>query len=313
MKFSFAAMCFALVFVHSAFAQNEPISEVLQGAGDQYPIHITYYPVNQEAAAGTGGAQNAPVVVILHDSTESRLRWDKASAPPGVNPFPVELQNRGYAVVTVDLRKHGESVPPGEKEPRIFPNDYGLMVADLGVVKSFVYDQHQRQNLNMNKMGIIAVGMSVPISLAFAEADWRQFPYDDHAIPAMRTPRGQDVRVMVFLSPQTSAGRVHGARSASFVRAPEFGIAFQVVAGADDSKGIRDAESLYKILSATNKDSDRIEMVSPKLKDRGIELMRQRPQFVYVPVLKFLDDHLKTINSKWIDRRPNTDPSKPRS
>jgi len=298
-----SATLFAVFAGSPLLAQNEPKTEVLRAAGDGYPIHITYYPVNAEAAAAGGGAQNSPVVVLLHGANENRLLWDKGSAPRGVNPFPSELQNRGYAVITVDLRKHGESVPPGEKEPMIGPNDYAGMLGDLAAVKKFIFDEHQRKALNMNKTGIIAVGMSVPIALAFAEADWKMRPYDDHALAAMRTPRGQDIRALVLISPELSSGKVQGSRSASFLRAPEFNIAIQIVAGADDTQTMKNADSLFKVVSANNKNTERFELVSPKLKDRGIELMTKPTQFAFIPILKFLDTHLKTVDSTWQDRR----------
>lgn len=298
------AVCLSVIGTASSLlAQNEPRSEVLRAIGDGYPIHITYYPVNAEIATAAGGAQNSPVVVLLHGANENRLLWDKGSAPRGVNPFPVELQNRGYAVISVDLRKHGESVPPGEKEPMIGPNDYAAMLGDLAAVKKFIYDEHQRKNLNMNKMGIVCVGMSVPVALAFSENDWKIRPFDDHAVPAMRTPRGQDVRAIVMISPELTAGKVQSTRSLNFLRASELNVAFQIVAGADDTATMKNADSLFKVVSATNKDAERIEMVSPKLKDRGIELMTKPTQFAFIPVLKFLDTHLKPVDSPWRDRR----------
>lgn len=285
----------------ATFAQEESTDQVIPSKGDQFPIHITYFPALKDSN-GTG-LMNSPVVVLLHGEKESRQFWNKGSAPRGTNPFPVELQKRGYAVVTVDLRKHGESVR--ENQPTPFRNDdYTKMVlGDMAAVKGFLQEEHQKQNLNMRKMAIVASGFSAPVAAAFAENDWKQRPFDDHALPAKKTPRGQDVQALIFLSPDKGAGKLSTSRSLGFLKNPVMNVAFQVIVGQEDSQNFNTAKLLHKNFTTIKKNEERAELISPKLKDSGISLMRQPAPVAYVPMLKFLDDHLKTKEIPWQDRR----------
>lgn len=287
------------LFWGAAALAQEAKHEVLRTA-DGMSIHITYYPFKAGKDSSGGSAENAPVVVLLHGEKESRLIWDKGAAPRDQDPFPLRLQNNGYAVVTVDLRRHGESVAGGETALR--PADYNLMVAsDLAAVKRFLMDQHQQRKLNMNKLALVGVGMSVPVAAAFAEADWKAVPYDDAPLPIDRTPRGQDVRALVMISPELSVGQLSAPRAITFLRRPMLNLALLVVVGADDDQDKGQAQKLFDAFASANKGSDRMEILSPKVKNRGISLMTNG--LVYQSVERFLDTRLKAIDSPWRDRR----------
>lgn len=295
------AVGLALLCPLVVFAQDETSEEILRVKEDHFPIHISYFPALTDAVVG--GLSNAPVVILLHGEKESRIVWNKGSAPRGTNPFPVELQKRGYAVISVDLRKHGESLEGDQKET-IRPDDYSKMVlGDMKAVKDFIQEEHQQQRLNMRKTAIIGSGMGAPVATAFAEYDWRQVPYDDHAILAQKTPRGQDIQVLILISPDVGAGKLRTSRSIGFLKAPAINLALQIIVGEDDATNFRTAKSLYQNFTSLKGNEDRAELVAPKLKDSGLALMRQPPAVAYVPMLKFLDDHLKTRDFPWQDRR----------
>ena len=182
------------------------------------PEDVTFRTKDQKLLAGTYYASNqgkeAPVVVLLHMKGGNRLVW-RILAP--------KLQQQGFAVITVDLRGHGQSKggssttakkkatkkkSKGKSKRRnvedvnLRPQDYHAMVRlDLEAVKKFIYEQHQEQKLNMRKMGIVAAGMSSAVAVNFAARDWNKEPYED-GLGSARTPRGQDVRALVLLSPQ---------------------------------------------------------------------------------------------------------------
>lgn len=295
----------ALCINSAAFAQDDSRHETLKAARDGFPIHITYYPSKDEFCPD--GRQNAPVVVMLHGKNSSRIAFDKGSAPRQGDPFPVALQKLGFAAITVDLRKHGEStLAGGASTERILPNDYqAMVVGDLVGVKKFIFDEHQAQNLNMNKTGIIACDDSVPIAVAFTELDWKQRPYDDSPVRSMRTPRGQDVRALVLVSPVKSSGRVHASRSLQFLKDPRYEIAFQILVGESDPDDKGDAADMHKILGSGPRQEEEglVQFVKVPLRDRGVSLFGRAPQLVEVPVLRFLDTHLKKLDSTWQDRR----------
>jgi alpha-beta hydrolase superfamily lysophospholipase len=192
----------------SALAQGSkerPVEDfTLQSPADGWPLKVTYYRSTE--------GKEAAVVVLLHMRGQNRLVW---TAPKG---FAEQLQGKGFAVIAVDLRKHGQSKPGAEDEsPKaadkskkttsandLRPADYQLMIRDLDAVKKMIFEEHQKGVLNMRKMAIVAPEMSAAIALSFAAADWLKKPYNDAPTLAACTPRGQDVQAMIFLSPETS-------------------------------------------------------------------------------------------------------------
>ena len=141
-------------------------------------IYITYYPA---FAQKESIARNTPVVILLHGDKENRLVWE------GEKGLAPRLQREGFAVITVDLRKHGQSTnvgrasgdsPAGGKSTEgtnLQSVDYGNMVdQDLEAVKKFIYEQHQAKRLNMNKIGIVAAETSAAIAVCFAANDWKR-------------------------------------------------------------------------------------------------------------------------------------------
>lgn len=229
----FWTICFGSVAVAQDKKEKEkPVDDkTLQSPADGWPLRLTYYrsPEGKEAA----------VVVLLHMKGESRLTW---TAPKG---FAEQLHAKGFAVVAVDLRKHGQSKPGAEDDDpkkaassekdkskkssatsELKPADYLLMVRDMDGIKKFIFDEHQKGNLNMRKMAIVAPTMSAAIAITFVAADWKKPPYDDAPNIATKTPRGQDVQAMIFLSPETAlpqvpahlvSGQLKGTPMAAFV------------------------------------------------------------------------------------------------
>jgi len=300
-RVTFAAVA-GLLFVGTAasvFAQEGGRHEVLR-ANDGFPIHITYYPFQESKDAPGVTSSNAPVVVLLPGDKENRLLWDKSSAPRDQEPFPLLLQKRGYAVLTVDLRKHGESVL--DADSRIQPNDYSAMaMLDMGAIKEFIFAEHQAQRLNMAKTGIIGSGSGAVVGAAFAEFDWSRPPYDDAPLPIERTPRGQDVKTLILVSPESSAGRLKASSALRPLRGA-VNLSLQIMVGADDNADRRQATSIFDAFSPSKgADNPRAILFKPEMKDRGIAMFRQK--LPYAHAFKFLEDNLKSMDIPWQDRR----------
>src|SRR5579863_10748255 len=198
----------ALTASNTAYAQAIPggkIERVLT-TDDDWQIYITFYP-GPRVGEKDNLSKETPVVLLLHGDKENRLAWD------GERGLAPRLQHEGYAVISVDLRKHGQSAnirvsgdsPAGGKNTEgtnLQASDYQNMVDyDLEAVKKFIYEQHQAKALNMNKMAIIAAESSCGVAICFAVADWNKAPYDDAPTDEAKTRRGQDVRAIVLLSP----------------------------------------------------------------------------------------------------------------
>jgi pimeloyl-ACP methyl ester carboxylesterase len=279
----------------------DPVYETLEAAGDGFPIHITYLPVTEDMYPNNTMDQ-APVVVMLHGTDGSRLFWDRASRPntQGGLPFAEAVNALGIAVVTVDLRQHGESIVEGQ-EQTLRPVDYPKMVAgDLVAVKKFIFDEHQAHRLNMNKTGIIAMEMSAPLALAFATEDWRTLPFRDGPGGSFGTPRGQDVRSLIVISPDQSAGTINNNRSINFLKDPAFDISFMFIAGAEDDIDDGTAEGLYDLVARQN--SENCILLEPMTNARGEDLFLNNSARIEPEILRFLDENLKTVESEWINR-----------
>lgn len=271
-------------------------------ASDGWPIHITYFESSEGKESG--------VVILLHQRGGNRLVWD--------NRFAGRLQEEGYAVVTVDLRKHGESKSPVGIDPGVSAGskrggdanelsrmDYFQMAAaDLEAVKDFLYKEHQAGKLNMRKTAIIAAEMSVPVAMNFAWKDWFKKPYDDAPTFASRTPRGQDIRAMVLISPEDVVPGLSTGKPLLDLRNPAFGISFLFCYGNKDRADRGGSRKMYQKVAGIPQNKDRTYLKSYTSKYRGTELLGKKLR-MEEHMLAFLDKHLKQLNGPadvWRDR-----------
>jgi pimeloyl-ACP methyl ester carboxylesterase len=257
-------------------------------ARDGAEIKITYF----KSTVG----QEAPVVVMLHGKGGNRFIW---------KTFAENLQKADFAVVTVDLRGHGESAggsgatgKKSESSPKA--KDYANMVAlDMEVIKKFLFDEHQKKQLNMNKLGIVASDMSTPIAVAYTELDWEKKAYDDAPTPALQTPRGQDVQALVLLSPEATAPGLNVTKSVGLIRV--LGRAVLIGVGSKGSADLKDANKLYDQLAPRKEKDDHIYIERYDSPLQGTALLGKSK--VDLHMFNFLVKHVKDYKSEWRDRR----------
>jgi len=198
-----AACCiYSLLQASTAAAQAPgripPPQEVVLTTKDGVQLTITYYPSN--------AGPSAVPIVMLHDFGETRAVFDplaKALQNPRVPENPA-ARVASRAVVTVDLRGHGESklatAPNGSalelNAARFELEDYQAMVAlDLEAVRSFLVEQNDAGKLNLNKLGVVGSGMGANVAILWSARDW--------AMPPLATRKqGQDVKALALLSPR---------------------------------------------------------------------------------------------------------------
>jgi pimeloyl-ACP methyl ester carboxylesterase len=304
------AAVFASPSEQRAAAQDEDLpsqdvrAEVLT-TEDDWPVHITYYQ--------SGLGKETPVVILLHMYGGNRLVWD------GDDGFAKRLQTAGYAVVNVDLRKHGESKKGGADDGTssgrtrggdatgIKPADYQAMVKyDLEAVKEFIYQEHQKQHLNMNKLAIIAPAMSAPVALYFGVADWQKAPHNDAPTEATRTPRGKDVRAFILLSPDSNLPRLPTGTVMKTLRNPEWNIAFLVLYGKADAADRGQAKRMFQQLTGVEGSEQRMFLKEFDNNFRGTDALN-KPDKIEEYMLPFLDKFVKDAPGQWGDRRSRFD------
>ena len=191
---------------HSASAQApgrrlpapEPVKQVLT-TKDGVQLAITYY-------ASTAGQQAAPVI-MLHDFNETRAVFDNLARllqdppPPRAGAKDAVLPR---AVVTVDLRGHGDSKTMYGRDGisvkldanRFQTVDFVNMVRfDLEAVRQFLIAENDAGKLNLNKLGVVGSGMGANVALLWAARDWA-------TPPLAARKQGQDVKALALISPR---------------------------------------------------------------------------------------------------------------
>ena len=300
----FVAVLTALLLLSDSAGaqQKKPVVKKVENrvlnTPDGWQIHITYF----KSLVG----KEAPVVLLLHQRGGNRLVW---------NRFAKVLQSVGYAVVTVDMRKHGQSKgfaagsPAKQKSKKgagpndLRPGDYKAMVLfDLETVKAFLLSEHNQEHLNVRKLGIVAPGMSAPIAIAFTATDWAKKPYDDAPTLAARTPRGQDVRALVLISPVENLPGFRVGRSLRALGSPAFGIAALVAYGTKDRRDKGAARRMYQKLIGRAGNKQRMYLDRFKTSLSGTDMLN-RNTGIERHMLNFFDKHLKRLNSPWRTRK----------
>ena len=261
---------------------------------DNVQIGITYY----NSTLG----KNAPVVIMLHMKGSNRLVWK-------TNGLAKRLQGFGYAVITVDLRKHGESKVGGRKGADLRKRDYQRMVSyDLVAVKKFILKEHHAKNLNILKTAIIATEMSAPVAVVFALRDWLKEPHLDSPVIAARTPRGQDIRAIVLLSPSQSVLGVNAGKAYFLLGKPLFDVSVLVGYGKGDivDRGGKTAQSIFNRMSSSPGAKKRMYLRIYPTKLRGTDMLGRRLE-VENNIINFLNKHLKKLPGEWRDRHSRLD------
>ena len=301
-KTGLTILAFGLVFAQPATTAAQKLEPGIHRklkTSDDWPLHITYY----ESPAG----RESPAVILLHMRDSNRLVWKGG--------FARQLQKAGYAAVAVDLRKHGESKPPGavkskRAKVRLTATDYIRMVTiDLETVKQFLLEEHHKEKLNIRKTAIIAPGMCAPLALTFALRDWLKRPYIDAPSAKDYTPKGQDIRAIILLSPEKNVPRINSTKALLALRNPEWEIAFMIGYGASNEQdgGGKVAKEMFKRLTAREENRKRV--YPPEgyaTTKRGTDMLTGRLG-VERHIESFLRVHLKELPDKWRDRHSRLD------
>ena len=120
---------------------------------DGVSIVGTYY------APSSGLKDSTPTIILLHMLGKDRSIW---------NTFASALSHKGYAVLSIDLRGHGESIKQSSSTvsyQSFTENDFNKMTLDVKAAKQFLIEQ---KNANPDRMAVIGASIGANIALNYA-------------------------------------------------------------------------------------------------------------------------------------------------
>lgn len=231
---------------------------------DGVRLAATYY-------RGTKARETVPVV-LLHMYKGSGKDYAELA------PF---LQRRGHAVLVPDLRGHGDSTETvggqlAVRAANLSRADFIRMINyDMEEVKDFLRNENNEKRVNIEKLCLVGAEMGASVALHWTRIDWSRQPRGIYKL-------GQDVKALVLISPEWSTPGlplkpVLAKSNARFpltdpllINAMKKGaitfknpyemdmrreVSVLIIAGKGDSRAVRDARRLYKMLKRYHPDA----------------------------------------------------------
>ena len=153
-------------------------------AADSTPLGLSYFPAQKPF--------EAPVLILLHETGRGRSGRDFMDPVQELKKsFATYLQEEGYAVIVPDLRGHGENA-----RHDLTDTEWLAMPADLQAIYLFLVDRHNRGELNLGKLGVVALGDAGNLAVA-----WAASPGGAVSSPG----RISDLGTLVIVSPVADA------------------------------------------------------------------------------------------------------------
>ncbi|TWT78032.1 Alpha/beta hydrolase family protein [Posidoniimonas polymericola] len=272
---------------------------------DGVELHITYYP--------SGAGKRAVPVVIIHDLKETRQSYsDLAKSlwqPTGPDGQPTGSPGDKFAVITVDLRGHGESVSQSLRgrtrelsAAKLRGGDYVAMVTqDMEAVRRFLVTQNDAGKLNLNALSVVGVGLGAAVGMNWTAADW--------AAPPLATGKqGQDVKSLVMVSPRWKEDLpvVKAVQQPGLRRE----VAVLMMYGSKDRRVNADVERIDKQLARDRTKSDTPGERFPDLMKAGVdtdlqgaEWLKQAGEKGVGLISGYLEKHSVEPDFPWSERR----------
>lgn len=206
---------------------------------DGVKIHGTYFASDRQ--------RDAVPIILLHGFKGSRADLE------GLALF-LQQEHR-HAVLTLDLRGHGEStrqtVGGDERElnpDRFRTDDFERMVLyDVEEAKKFFNAENNAGQVNIERLGVVGAEMGATIAAYWALQDW--------SAPRLAIKQGQDVKALVLISPET---RFKSLAISQPFNDPDLRsqVALHIIAGARNAKSVRAAEQLHGAVKRYHREPD---------------------------------------------------------
>ena len=289
--------------------QAPPPQVVQLRTGDGFQLAITYYP--STVRAGMPEAKQVTPVVLLHDHKDTRAIFSPLATLLQTPP-PDDPDRPSFAVVTVDLRGHGDSTK------QVFPNGmqqtldaarigradvYSMAALDMEEVRRFLRTRNDEGALNLNKLCLVGAGMGANVAANWAVEDWR--------VPPLAVGKqGQDVKALVMISPRWNFEGL-SLQEPMRMRALKEQAAWMLIYGAEDADVVIDVRRIEKQLrmfhpetdgNGAPRSADFVVLGLPS-KLQGDRLITTLGGTVNERILNFLIENVASKNLPWSARR----------
>jgi alpha-beta hydrolase superfamily lysophospholipase len=244
------------------------------GGLDRPPLSVSYFPAREPF--------RAPVLMLLHESGPGHSGKDFEEPIDELKGKSLagHFQEQGYAVLAVDLRGHG-----GNERRALAADEWPAMVGDLQLAYTFLVDRHNRGEINLGKLGVIAVGDSAILAAAWAAATGGGVSSEG---------RLSDIGALVLVSPTPGVDRLTLARLL-----PQIAARFPILAisGDRDEASIQAVRDNQRLIERHR--LSRVAYFDTSL--HGGRLLSFFPKVIST-VEKFLDDPVKFRTLDWEPR-----------
>lgn len=269
---------------------------------DGVELKVTYFP----SSAG----QDAAPVVMLHDYKDTR-RGLRAFAERLSRPAEGDT-HKPFAVLTVDLRGHGDSLRQtlGGRSRELdasrlkLPDMQQMVLADMEAVRKFLVTENDGRKLNLNRLSIVGVGLGASVALNWAAIDWA-------APPLAQVKQGQDVKALALVSPRW---KTQGLAVQQALRQPALTsrVALMLLYGAEDRRVSKDADRIFRAFEQARPKASPADgaamasllKVGAETELQGANWLKQAGPRGEGLILRFLTQHAATREGcEWTARR----------
>ncbi|MEX2168727.1 MAG: hypothetical protein WD851_05425 [Pirellulales bacterium] len=286
----------------------EPPRKLTLTTDDGVELAVTYYPSSL-------GKQAVPVVMLAdHQTSQSvfaplatRLHAPAEGDTAANSPADA---HQSFAVLTVDLRGHGDSLaqrlPNGSTRQIDATNlnrqDLAAMVTfDMKAVRKFLVDENDTGKLNINALSLVGAELGATVAVNWAATDWA-WP------PLAVGKQGQDVKALVLVSP---AWKFRGLNVQNALQQPGLrtGVAVLMLYGKEDKKVSADVKRIYELLEKhhprlASADPDELHdlmEIGAEIKIQGTQLLKNKS--AENRIIAFLETFVVEKNFPWSKRR----------
>jgi hypothetical protein len=236
---------------------------------DGTPLAASYYPSRL--------GSSAPVVMLVHELGRSRKDFEEGVQELKGQGLAPHLQELGYAVFSMDLRWQGQN-------PRraLSADERPKLMEDIQAGYFFLVDRHNRGDLNLGKLGVVALGDGANLAVAWAVQPGAAITIEG---------RPSDLSALALISPNPEGfGYVlgHGI-TALTPRVP-----LLLIAGERDNPSKDAVQSVRQTVQKAR--LNKVELFPSSL--HGYKLLRLEPK-VTSALFHFLETTLKNRPVEW--------------